>query len=65
MHNNRHRKTDIKQTSKISYAQQQTQKKKKIIIILKSGDSNPTVNYNPISMLPFLSKMVEIFIIVF
>ena len=31
----------------------------KIIPIFKSGDSNSTVNYRPISMLPFLSKMFE------
>ena len=31
----------------------------KIIPILKSGDSNSTANYRPISMLPFLSKMSE------
>ena len=31
----------------------------KIIQILKSGDSNSTVNYRPISMLPFLSKIFE------
>ena len=31
----------------------------KIIPILKSGDSNLTVNYRPISMLSFLSKMFE------
>ena len=33
----------------------------KIIQILKSGDSNSTVNYRPISMLPFLSKIFEKF----
>ena len=31
----------------------------KIIPIFKSGDSNLTANYRPISMLPFLSKMFE------
>ena len=31
----------------------------KIIPILKYGDSNSTVNYRPISMLPFLTKMFE------
>ena len=31
----------------------------KIIPISKSGDSNSTANYRPISMLPFLSKMFE------
>ena len=31
----------------------------KIIAIFKSGDSNSTVNYRPISMLPFLSKLFE------
>ena len=31
----------------------------KIIPIFKSGDSNSTVNYSPISMLPFLSKIFE------
>ena len=31
----------------------------KIIWIFKSGDSNSTVNYRPISMLPFLSKIFE------
>ena len=31
----------------------------KIIPIFKSGDSNSTVNYRPISMLPFLSKTFE------
>ena len=31
----------------------------KIIPIFKSGDSNSTVNYIPISMLPFLSKIFE------
>ena len=31
----------------------------KIIPIFKSGDSNSTVNYRPISMLPFLSKIFE------
>ena len=31
----------------------------KIISIFKSGDSNSTVNYRPISMLPFLSKIFE------
>ena len=31
----------------------------KIIPIFKSGDSNPTVNYRPISMFPFLSKIFE------
>ena len=31
----------------------------KIIPIFKSGDSNSTANYRPISMLPFLSKMFE------
>ena len=31
----------------------------KIIQIFKSGDSNSTVNYRPISMLPFLSKIFE------
>ena len=31
----------------------------KIIRIFKSGDSNSTVNYRPISMLPFLSKIFE------
>ena len=31
----------------------------KIITIFKSGDSNSTVNYRPISMLPFLSKIFE------
>ena len=31
----------------------------KMIQIFKSGDSNSTVNYRPISMLPFLSKIVE------
>ena len=30
-----------------------------IIPIHKSGDSNSTVNYRPISMLPFLSKIFE------
>ena len=33
----------------------------KIIPILKSGDSNSAVNYRPISMVPFLSKIVEKF----
>ena len=33
--------------------------KAKIIQIFKSGDSNSTVNYRPISMLPFLSKIFE------
>ena len=31
----------------------------KIITIFKSGDSNSTVNYRPISMIPFLSNMFE------
>ena len=31
----------------------------KMIPIFKSGDSNSTANYRPISMLPFLSKMFE------
>ena len=31
----------------------------KIIPIFKSCDSNSTVNYRPISMLPFLSKIFE------
>ena len=31
----------------------------KIIPIFKYGDSNSTVNYKPISMLPFLSKIFE------
>ena len=31
----------------------------KIIQIFKFGDSNSTVNYRPISMLPFLSKIFE------
>ena len=31
----------------------------KIILIFKSGDSNSTVNYRPISMLPFVSKIFE------
>ena len=31
----------------------------KIIPIFKSGDSNSTVNYIPISMMPFLSKIFE------
>ena len=31
----------------------------KTIPIFKSGDSNSTVNYKPISMLPFLSKIFE------
>ena len=31
----------------------------KIIQIFKSGDSNSTVNYRPISMLPFLSNIFE------
>ena len=31
----------------------------KIIPIFKSGDSNSTANYRPISMLPFLSKMFK------
>ena len=31
----------------------------KIIPIFKSGDSISTVNYRPISMLPFLSKIFE------
>ena len=31
----------------------------KIINIFKSGDLNSTVNYRPISMLPFLSKIFE------
>ena len=31
----------------------------KIIPIFKSGDSNSTANYRPISMLPFLSEMFE------
>ena len=31
----------------------------KIIPIFKSGDSNFTANYRPISILPFLSKMFE------
>ena len=31
----------------------------KIIPTFKSGDSNSTVNYRPISMLPFLSKIFE------
>ena len=31
----------------------------KIIQNFKSGDSNSTVNYTPISMLPFLSKIFE------
>ena len=31
----------------------------KIIPIFKSGDSNSTVNYSPISMLPLLSKIFE------
>ena len=31
----------------------------KIISIFKSGDSNSTVNYRLISMLPFLSKIFE------
>ena len=30
-----------------------------MIHIFKSGDSNSTANYKPISMLPFLSKMFE------
>ena len=31
----------------------------KIVPIFKSGDSNSTVNYRPISMLPFLSKIFQ------
>ena len=31
----------------------------KMIQIFKSGDSNPTLDYRPISMLPFLSKIFE------
>ena len=31
----------------------------KIIPIFKSGDSNSTLNYRPISMLPFLSKYLR------
>ena len=31
----------------------------KVIPIFKSGDSNSTANYRPISMLPFLSKMFK------
>ena len=31
----------------------------KIIKKFKSGDSNATVNYRPISMLPFLSKIFK------
>ena len=31
----------------------------KIIPIFKSGDTNSTVYYRPISMLPFLSKIFE------
>ena len=31
----------------------------KIIRIFKSSDSNSTVDYRPISMLPFLSKIFE------
>ena len=31
----------------------------KIIQIFKSGDSNSTVNYRPVSMFPFLSKIFE------
>ena len=31
----------------------------KIIPVFKSGDSNSTVNYKPISMLPLLSKIFE------
>ena len=31
----------------------------KTIPIFTSGDSNSTVNYRPISMLPFLSKLFE------
>ena len=31
----------------------------KIIPIFKTGDSNSTVNYRPISILPFLSKIFE------
>ena len=31
----------------------------KIVLFFKSGDSNSTVNYRPISMLPFLSKIFE------
>ena len=31
----------------------------KIIPIFKSGDSNSTVNYRPVSMLPFSSKIFE------
>ena len=31
----------------------------KIIPIFKSGDSNSTANYRPISILPFFSKMFE------
>ena len=34
-------------------------KRAKIFPILKSGDSNSTTNYRPISILPFLSKMFE------
>ena len=34
-------------------------KKAKIIQIFKSGDSNSTVNYRPISMFIFLSKIFE------
>ena len=30
-----------------------------IISIFKSGDSNSTVNYRPISILPFMSKIFE------
>ena len=30
----------------------------KIILILKSGDSNSTLNYRPISMLPFFVKNI-------
>ena len=31
----------------------------KMIQLFKSGDSNSTVNYRPISMLPFLSKIFQ------
>ena len=35
-------------------------KTEKIIPIFKSGDSNSTVNYRRISMLPFLSKIIDV-----
>ena len=51
-------KSIIKKNYLISYGPLKTAK---IISIFKSGDSDSTVNYRPISMLPFFSKIFEKF----